>query len=254
MQQAKLSRKLFAIACALLLWQGAAALLDQPLLLASPYRVGLRLISLVQTRDFWLRILESTGRISLGLFLGIGLGVLFAAIAARSSFLQTMLEPYFLVLKSIPVASFIILALMWLKARQLSTLISMMVVLPLVYFNALQGFLAPEKHLLEMAKVFHFSCGDTLRLIRLPALLPFLRSALQSAVGMAWKSGVAAEVIGLPDGTIGEKLYDAKIYLSAADLFAWTAVLIVLSAVFERLFLYIADHLMKGREKGVNNE
>lgn len=245
--QAKLSKKFVAVACALLLWQGAATLLKQPLLLASPYQVGVRLLALVRTQDFWLRILQSAGRISSGLMLGIGIGVLFAALAARSSALQTLFEPYFSVLKSIPVASFIILALMWLRARQLSTLISMMVVLPLIYFNALQGFLAPDKRLLEMARVFHFSYVDSLRLIRLPALLPFLRGALQSAVGMAWKSGIAAEVIGLPDGTIGEKLYDAKIYLSTADLFAWTAVLILLSAIFERLFLYIADRLMKGR-------
>ena len=56
---------------------------------------------------------------------------------------------------------------------------------------------------------------------------------------MGFKSGIAAEVIGVPDGSIGEGLYLAKIYLSTAELFAWTFMIIVVSTLFEKLFLWI---------------
>jgi NitT/TauT family transport system permease protein len=68
-----------------------------------------------------------------------------------------------------------------------------------------------------------------------PAVLPHLLAACQVGVGLAWKSGITAEVIGLPQGSIGERLYQAKIFLSTADLFAWTIVIIALSFLFERV-------------------
>ena len=54
---------------------------------------------------------------------------------------------------------------------------------------------------------------------------------------MSWKAGVAAEVIGVVGGSIGEKLYEAKIYLQTGDLLAWTVVIVALSALFERAVL-----------------
>ena len=64
------------------------------------------------------------------------------------------------------------------------------------------------------------------------------------ALGICWKSGVAAEVIGLPDGSIGDALYRAKITLSTGELFAWTFVIILLSAGFEKLFLALLDKVV----------
>jgi NitT/TauT family transport system permease protein len=75
----------------------------------------------------------------------------------------------------------------------------------------------------------------------MPAVLPAFRQGCSVALGICWKSGVAAEVIGLPDGSIGDALYRAKITLATGELFAWTLVIIALSAVFERLFLAALD-------------
>ena len=98
-----------------------------------------------------------------------------------------------------------------------------------------------NKQLLEMAKVFRLPLGRRLRAIWLPAVLPAFRQGCSVALGICWKSGVAAEVIGLPDGSIGDALYRAKITLSTGELFAWTFVIILLSAVFEKLFLALLD-------------
>ena len=66
---------------------------------------------------------------------------------------------------------------------------------------------------------------------------------------MSWKAGVAAEVIGIPDGSIGEKLYEAKVYLSSADLFAWTVVIVFISILFEKIFLFILKQFYVQLEK-----
>ena len=83
--------------------------------------------------------------------------------------------------------------------------------------------------------------GRRVKAIWLPAVLPAFRQGCSVALGICWKSGVAAEVIGLPNGSIGDALYRAKITLSTGELFAWTFVIILLSAAFEKLFLRALD-------------
>ena len=105
----------------------------------------------------------------------------------------------------------------------------------------LEGIGHTDRQLLEMARVFRVPVSRQLRGIYLPAVLPYFRSAVSLGLGLCWKSGAAAEVIGLPNGSIGDALYRAKITLSTGELFAWTFVIILLSAGFEKLFLLLLD-------------
>ena len=138
-------------------------------------------------------------------------------------------------------ASFIILALILFSSRNLAVLISFLIVLPVLYTNLLSGIRAANPQLLEMARVFRVPVSRQLRGIYLPAVLPYFRSAVSLGLGLCWKSGAAAEVIGLPAGSIGEALYTAKVYFQTGDLFAWTAVIVTVSVIFERLFLRLVD-------------
>lgn len=163
-----------------LLWQLAAMAVDIPLLLPSPLAVLQRLWQLCREGEFWYTVLTSLCRILLGFAAGVTAGVLLAAAAWRWQFVQAMVRPMVGVLKSTPVASFIILALVWVKTEQLATLISFIMVLPLVYNNLCQGIAAADPKLLEMAKVFELSGWKTFHCCYLPAILPF--SCRQSAV------------------------------------------------------------------------
>ena len=116
-------------------------------------------------------------------------------------------------------------------------------VFPPVYRNVLDGIRCTDRKLLEMAQVFRVPFSRRLRGIYLPQVMPYFRAAVSTALGLSWKAGTAAEVIGLCSGTIGEQLYTAKVYFQTADLFAWTAVIVLLSVLFERLFLRGVDEL-----------
>ena len=151
-------------------------------------------------------------------------------------------------MRSVPVASFIILALIWIGSSQLAVLIAFIVVLPMIYVNTLSGLKSTDASLLEMAFVFRIPVWKRIRFLYIPALLPYLISGCRIALGMSWKSGVAAEVIGLPTTSIGERLYMSKIYLETADLFAWTFTIIVVSSLSERLFLSLLSWLQKERQ------
>ncbi len=158
------------------------------------------------------------------------------------------LEPVMTFLKTIPVASFVILALIWAGSPRLSMVISFLVVLPMIYVNTIAGLKAADPKLLEMARVFRFSSLKKVRFIYFPALLPYLISGCKVSLGMSWKSGVAAEVIGVPAHSIGEHLYMSKVYLDTGGLFAWTFVIILISALSEALFLSFLKRLSP-REK-----
>ena len=238
--------RLWAAAFWLLVWEGASLALaattgGRMLLLASPVQALGRLIDLAGTPEFWRAAAFSSLRILGGFFLSCVLAVALAALAARLRWVRELLSPLVAVVKAVPVVSFIILALIFFSSENLSLLIAALMVFPPVYLNVLEGIEHTDRQLLEMARVFRVPLSRQLRGIYLPAVLPYFRSAVSLGLGLCWKSGAAAEVIGLPDGSIGEALYTAKVYFQTGDLFAWTAVIVAISVLFERLFLRLVD-------------
>jgi NitT/TauT family transport system permease protein len=230
--------KLASVAFALAVWQVSAMLIGESLLLVTPIAVVKRLFSLFAEADFFTSVGYSFLRIVAGFLMGLVIGSLMASIAAKFHIAEIMFRPFISTIKSVPVASFIILCLIWLSMGTLSSFISFLMVLPIIYSNILQGIKSTDKKLLEMAEVFRVGLFRRIVFIYLPQLKPYLISACSVAMGLAWKSGIAAEVIGVSNGSIGEKLYEAKIYYTTADLFAWTLIIVVLSISFEKMFLY----------------
>nr|WP_325196498.1 ABC transporter permease subunit [uncultured Oscillibacter sp.] len=232
----------------LLVWQGASMALSAAyphghLLLASPLSALARLGELACTAAFWRAVGNSALHIFGGFLLSCVLAVLLAAMSARFRAARELLSPLVAAVKAVPVVSFIILALVWLDGRDLSLFISALMVFPPVYLNVLAGIDSADRQLLEMAAVFRVPFRRQLRGIWLPQVLPYFRAACSLGLGLCWKAGAAAEVIGLPAGTIGERLYTAKVYFQTPDLFAWTAVIVAVSVAFEKLFLALIDAL-----------
>ena len=183
-------------------------------------------------------------RILIGFLGAVAGGCLLAVLTVHFPLLHTLLAPVLHIIKAAPVASFIILALVWLNSRSLSLFISALMVLPPVYLNVLEGICRTDRRLLEMARVFRVPFGRRLRGIYLPQVMPYFRTAVSLGLGLCWKAGAAAEIIGLPAGSMGERLYTAKVYFQTADLFAWTVTIVAVSVAFERLFLALVDRLM----------
>lgn len=236
---------LFAAFLALAVWQLAAVLIHNRLLLVGPVEVLLRLGQLVRERDFWASTLFTFSRITLGFLVAFCLAVVLAFLAAGHPFAETLLHPYMVAVQTVPVASFIVIALLWLSSRRLGAFISFLIVLPVLYANALQGIRSADRKLLEMAKVFRMPLYRRIRCIYAPAARPYVLSACHGALGLCWKAGVAAELIGVSSGSIGGRMYDAKVYLEMADLFAWTVTIIVVSACFEKVFLLLLKRLFR---------
>ncbi|MDE6749588.1 MAG: ATP-binding cassette domain-containing protein [Lachnospiraceae bacterium] len=227
------------------IWQLVAAMMHNNILLVGPFQVGKALLENISRVDFLKIIIYSFGRIGFGFLLAFILGFALGALSYRLRILEAFLAPLITTLQSIPVASFVVLLLIWFGSEALSFFSSFLVVFPSVYVNTMSGFKSTDKQLLEMADVFHVKGWNRFFYLYRPALMPYLISCLKISLGMSWKSGVAAEVIGIPRFSLGERLYMSKIYLDTAGLFAWTLMVILLSFIFEKTVLYLIKTFAK---------
>ncbi|ETP72258.1 ABC-type nitrate/sulfonate/bicarbonate transport system, permease component [Lachnospiraceae bacterium JC7] len=241
-------KKIGIILLWLLVWQLLSMVIHNSILLAGPVESVGALWQMILTREYWHAILFSLIRIIGGFFFGSVLGMILAWGSYRASLLEDFLKPFISVLKAVPVASFVIILLIWAGNKMLSFYISSLVVLPLLYINTLNGLRATDKKILEMAEVFRIPMFRRVRYIYIPSVYPYLYSAFQTSLGMAWKSGVAAEVIGQPIGSMGNGLYQSKIYLETAELFAWTITIVAFSFIAEKLFLKVAGICFNQKE------
>ena len=241
--------KFIAVIVALLIWQFTAMAVGLDMLLASPLQVAGRLLSVWREDGFLSTVVFSLGRVAAGFLLAFAVGTMLAVLSGRYKPVEYLLWPYIVTFRAVPVASFIILCLIWLSSRQLTVFIAFLIAFPVIYGNVLEGIRSTDPEMKEMSALFHVPWRRSFLYIDLPSIKPYLLSASSTAAGMAWKAGVAAEIIGVVKGSIGEKLYEAKIYLQSADLFAWTILIIVLSVMMEKAFLFLLKRAFAGVEK-----
>lgn len=241
--------RVLAVAFWIAVWQGVSLAVGSEILVASPARTFGALLSLLREGAFYRAVLGSLMRICAGFALALALGIALGALSFVVGWVRALLHPVVSVVKATPVASLVILALIWISSKNLSIFISFLMVFPIMYENMLAGLESADAKLLEMGQVFHLSRMARIRAIYLPAAYPFLLSAARLSLGMCWKSGIAAEVIGQPRQSIGAELNQAKLFFNTPDLFAWTVTIIVVSVVFERLVLCGIRALMRRWER-----
>ena len=221
----------------LLVWEGLSLLVGKELLFPDPPAVLRRLTELAATGEFWRTVGASLLRIVCGVLGAVTLGTALAVLTVRSKLAKALLGPPLAVVKATPVASFIILALLWMGRDVLPAFISALVVLPVVWTNVETGIRETDRELLEVARVFCFSRAKTVARVYAPSVLPYFVSACRASLGMGWKAGIAAEVLTVPLLSIGKRIYESKLYWETADLFAWTVVVILCSLAIEKLLM-----------------
>ena len=231
------ARKAGIIAFWLAIWQLLDVIIDNRLVLAGPIRVAQALVEQIGQPDFWVICGASFGRIALGFLLSFVVGFLLALMSCRHRLFRDFVDPIISLLRTIPVASFIILLLIWVGNQALTVFLAFFIVLPLIYTNMVTGFESVDRQMLEMARVYGLSRWRTFLYIYRPAFMPFLMSSTKISLGMTWKSGIMAEVLATPKPSIGKEMATARTFLATPDLLAWTVVVMVLSFLFEKAFM-----------------
>lgn len=216
------------------LWWVVAAIFRKPLLLPTPLQTLKALGALATKGEFYLTVLLSLARITLGILLALAGGTLLALLTVKSPLCHHLFSPMLTLFKATPVASVIFLILLWVGRDNVPLWISFMMAFPIVWSNVREGLLQTDKQLLEMARLFAVPRARVLVKLRLPALAPYFLSACRSAIALAWKAGIAAEVLCVPTRSIGRAIYEGKTYMMTEELFAWTFLVVILSVLIEK--------------------
>lgn len=234
-------KKIAIIGGWLALWQLASSLIGTSIILAGPYESLLALARDIGTAEFWQTIGFTFARIAAGFAISALLAVIFAIWAWKAPLVGEILSPAVSFIKSVPIVCIIVLLLIWVGSRHVSIIAVALMVFPPLYYGLFEGLKQSKKDMIDMLTVFHVSPWQRVRYYYIPLVMPQVGAALRVVIGIAWKSGVAAEVIGIPAGSIGENIYFAKISLETADLFAWTFVIVALAVACEKIILILVD-------------
>ncbi len=233
--------KLISLLCSILFWILVWALLAKRVniefLLPSPVATLSAFGKLSLTVNFWLTLAHTLLRIISGILIAIIAGTLTAILTANFFAADSLFSPIMSVIKATPIASFIILALLWIDRNTLPVFITVLIVLPVVWANVSSGIRSVDKDLLDVAKIYRFPIGKRIVKIYLPSVMPYFLAACRASLGMAWKAGIAAEVLCTPTHAIGTEIYFSKTYLETTELFAWTLSVIMISIIIEKLFI-----------------
>ncbi len=226
-------------------WLLAAKKIDMPFVLPSPVPVFARLFQLMGTSAFYATLFSSFLRVITGFFAGLVFGFLLGQLSFFISPVKALVSPLMAIVRATPVASFILVVLFWMGKEEVPAFISFLMVLPIVWQNTVLGLKTRDPDLLEMARVYQISTRVRFFKIDLPHVMTYVTSAGKTGLGLAWKAGVAAEVLALPKASVGYMIYNAKMYLEQVDLYAWTVAIIVFSVILEKLFLSILQKRRK---------
>lgn len=217
-------------------WGLASLMMNREIYLPSPMSTARALLGLSVKGRFWHSILMTFIRVIAGFIISSLSGLALGIICGLNRYLYELINPLVVAIKSTPVMSLIIIALIWFQSGQVPIFVCFLMCFPIIWTNVVEGIRQVDHRLLEMARVYRVKGGLVLKEIYIPSLGPYLVAGITTALGLGWKVTVAAEVLSNPKYSIGGHLYSAKVYLESPELFAWTLVVILLSFAFEQLF------------------
>lgn len=231
-----LSILLIPVAWQLLSWQMA-----QPQLIPSFPDLIRALFRLVYSPGFLVSIGTTCLRACVGLLLSLAAASITAFLLNRSEAIRFLFMPWLSLLRSVPVISFILLALIFLNPEMIPLLIAFLTMYPLLTENLLKGLMNRRDSWKILARQFHLNAWNRLFQINYPQLKPYLFSGLASAVGFGWRAIIMGEVLSQCVDGIGKRMKEAQVFIDVPELIAWTLVAIVLSWLTDKLISRLSD-------------
>lgn len=231
----------------IVIWEIIALLINKQVYLPTPIQTFKALIYHVQTIVFWKTIWATIVRVTIGFLIACVIGSILGIICGVNKFAYELIHPIIVAIKSTPVISFILIAIIWLQSRNVPIFICFLMCFPIIWTSAVEGIKHVDKRLIEMANIYKVRQKVIVKDIYIPSIAPYIITAMITSLGLGWKVTVAAEVLSNPKFSIGTNLYNAKVYVESEQLFAWTIVVIILSLILEYLFKYIIKKVLPVR-------
>ncbi len=228
-------RNFFIIIFWITVWEILSLIINQEIYLPSPFATFKSLFDLMFDKVTYITILYSTYRTLTGFLISTFFGVMLGFVCGMNKSIYNLLNPLVSIIRTVPVMSIIIIAIMWFKDTNVPVFVAFLMCFPIIWTNTIQGIDSADNKLLQMCKIYNIKKIRVIKSVYFYSALPYIKAGMISALGISWKVTSAAEVLSLPKYSIGRFLYDSKVYLEIPDLFAWTIIIVLLSILFEKL-------------------
>lgn len=248
----KFARTVVVLAFWVTVWHLIAVKVDLEVIVPKPLQVFERLAELLSQKEYYSIILNSILNILSGFSAAVLAGTVLGILTAKIPILNAFLSPLLSIVKATPVASFILLALFWLSTDDLPSFIAFLLVIPIIHGNVSEGLKNTSVELVEMTRTFNFSLKHKLTKLYFPSIFPYFVAGFKTSLGLAWKAGVAAEVLAVTKNSIGRQLYYGKMNLESIEVYAWTITIIVLSVILEYLLLLAVKALTRRKREAIS--
>jgi NitT/TauT family transport system permease protein len=234
-----------SILSGIVIWAIAAAVIGKPVILPSPYETLKSILLLIREPEFIQALSATILRVFLGVTVAFVIGVILGIIAGLNESMYDLINPFFSVMRPVPVASVIILINLWVHSDLVSVVVVFLICTPIIWANTVTGIKKTDKDLLEVGKIYNVPKSRILRDIYIPSVVPYVTVAFLSCVGLSWKVTITAEILANVLPSVGMEVYYSKIYLETESLFAWTVVIVVLSYAVELLIKWVLKKVDK---------
>ncbi len=236
----------------ILLWQFAAFRVDNDILIPYPADVLKQLLEIIQSRAFYESVIHTVFRVAKGFGISMICALIFSVLSDRYPLFRQLFAPAQLLTRTIPNASYIILAIIWLGAEGSVAAVTFMILFPLFYNSFINALDNEPSVLKDVDSLYQHSMRDRLLYRTMPLLTGEILDTGRTAASMGLKVGVMAEILGAVRIGIGRQLSLSRTYLETDRLLAWTVIIIVISLLFDRLFRLLSVIRMKEEKRWRN--
>ena len=236
---------LISIIVMLAVWEVVALRINSEQIMPGPWATLLATLRLFAEKDFLWVVGNTLFRGLIGFVIALILGIALGIWAGINEKFEAFLKPWIVVMRSIPVVAFILLALIWFKSGSVPVFIGILTMFPMICTNVIEGIRNVDGKLIEMARFYHVSESRIIKEVYVPAIAPFVVSGISSAFGIGWRAIVIGEVLSQPEFGIGSRMHAAQSFLNVDVLIAWTLIAILISFLFEKIIRWGEKNLIK---------
>ena len=245
------TRLLLIVLFWVIVWEGLYLLIGRDIYFPSPGSTLEALWRIVAEGESYFVISASIYRTVLALIFSAAIGIPLGALCGISKNFYDLFNPMIVILRSTPVISIIIIAIIWFPSTQVPIFAGFLMCFPVIFTATAAGVRSTDVKLLEMCLIYRIPKRRVLSSVYFPSALPYINAGMITSIGMGWKAVAAAEVLSMPKYSIGANLFFAKTFLDPSSLFAWTFVIIILSYIFEGLYGKVSGYDKAGKRKQI---
>jgi NitT/TauT family transport system permease protein len=218
-------------------WQLLSTFVFEPYVLPAPTTVLAEMWQILHGGDFWVNVFATLTHLGIGFTLAFLIGTVIGIAMGRSPYWDGFFRDYVMLTLTTPGLVFALICVMIFGLAPIGPIVAIVLTsFPHVTVNVEEGVRAIPRDLMDMATAYGVPRSTRIRAILLPAVAPYLFTAIRYGFAIAWKITALTELFGGADG-VGIQIRVEYQFFDIGGVLAWAFFLVAFALITERLIL-----------------